>query len=623
VARTTVVERSQSSAPVAEPLPSADAAGAAPAAPLLCEVAWEVCQQLGGIYTALRSKIPAMVERWGNRYLIVGPWDPDVSPTEFDETTPCGPAGRAARALRDQGFGAHVGTWLVTGRPTTVLLDPRTATDRLADIKYALWDRHGISLPGGDDLIDDVVAFGYLVQQFFEALVRVRGPEGPIVGHFHEWMAGSAVPGLRQAGLPLALVFHTHATQAGRAMASGDPNFYDRLPALDGREAARQSGVEPKAEIERAAAQAAHVFATLSEIMAYECEHLLDRKPDVLLPNGLNIERFTAMHEFQNLHQTYKEQIHQFVMAHFFPSYTFDLDRTLYVFSAGRYEPRNKGYDLVIRALSRVNSELKHRGTNRTIVLFLVTRRPVRSINPEVLSSQAVMEELRKHCDAIKDQVGDRLFVATARGEQPDFNTLVDDTLLLRLRRVGHAWQTHRLPLACTHDLVDEGGDALLRTIHEAMLFNLADDPVKVVYHPDFITSSNPLFGMDYDQFVRGCHLGIFPSWYEPWGYTPMECVALGVPAITSDLAGFGTYVMQHLPDHTANGLHVLNRRGKSDDETLERLTEILLGFLEVDRRGRIAMRNDVERLAEQFDWQNLARYYDEAHEMALTRARV
>jgi len=621
MAKPTVVDRPPPSAAAAEPAPASEVSDSTSPAPLLCEVAWEVCQQLGGIYTVMRSKIPAMIERWGDRYIVVGPWNPDVSAAEFDENAPGGPAGRAVEALRTQGIDAHVGTWLVTGRPTTVLLDPRSATDRLAAIKYDLWDHHRISLPGDDAMIDEVVAFGYLVEQFLQALVRVRQHAGPIVAHCHEWMAGSAVPGLRRSGLPVAIVFHTHATQVGRALASGDTTFYERLPTVDGQEAARTYGVEPKAAIERAAAHGAHVFATLSEVTAYECEHLLGRKPDALLPNGLNIERFTAIHEFQNLHQTYKEQINRFVMAHFFPSYTFDLDRTIYVFSAGRYEPRNKGYDLVIRALARVNSELKRRGTDRTVVLFLVTPQPFRSIHPEVLSSQAVMEELRKHCDVIKDQFGERLFLATAQGERPDFNTLVDDTLRLRLRRVTHAWQSTRLPLVATHDLVDEGGDAVLRSIHESMLFNLADDPVKVVYHPDFISSSNPLFGLDYDQFVRGCHLGVFPSWYEPWGYTPMECVALGVPAITSDLAGFGTYVMQHVPDYEACGLHVLDRRGKSDEQALDHLTEILLAFLEVDRRGRIAMRNHVESLADQFDWQNLARYYDQAHALALDRA--
>ncbi|MBL7140166.1 MAG: glycosyltransferase [Planctomycetes bacterium] len=590
---------------------------------MLFEVAWEVCQQLGGIYTVIRSKAPAMVERWGDRYLLVGPYDPKQSATEFDESAPPAPLADAVEALRRQGLEVHYGTWLVTGRPQCVLLNPQSVRGRLNDVRHALWDHHHIGLPGDDWLVNDVILFGHMVEQFFREAVRTVTAERPAVAHFHEWMAGSAIPGLRRAGLPLAIVFTTHATQVGRSMAAGDAHFYDRLPQLRGQEAARAFGVEPKAALERAAAHGAHVFTTVSEITAYECEHVLDRRPDVLVPNGLNIERFTAIHEFQNLHRLYKEKIHQFVMAHFFPSYTFDLDRTLYVFSAGRYEPRNKGYDLVIRALARVNRELKRTGTDRTIVLILVTQRPFRSINAEVLRSRAVMEEMRFHANEIKDQFGQRLFHATAMGQRPDFHTLVDDTLLLRLRRVAHAWKSGRLPLVVTHDLVDEGDDAVLRTIHESMLFNIAEDPVKVVYHPDFITSSNPLFGMDYDQFVRGCHLGVFPSWYEPWGYTPMECVALGVPAVTSDLAGFGTYLQEHVPDYADHGLGLVHRRGRSDDQAVEELAGYLLSFVATDRRERIAMRNRVESLSEQFDWRNLGRYYHDAHEMALARARA
>ena len=592
-------------------------------APMLFEVAWEVCQQLGGIYTVIRSKAPAMIERWGDRYLLVGPYDPKRSPTEFDEADPPAPLAETLDALRRQGLEVHYGTWLVSGRPKCVLLNPQSVRGRLNDVRHALWERYHIGLPGGDALVDNVVLFGHMVEQFFREAVRTVAAGRPAIAHFHEWMAGSAIPALRRAALPVAVVFTTHATQVGRAMATGDAGYYDRLPHLNGRETARTFGIEAKDALERAAAHGAHVFTTVSEITAYECEHILERRPEALLPNGLNIERFTAIHEFQNLHALYKEKIHQFVMAHFFPSYTFDLDRTLYAFSAGRYEPRNKGYDLVIRAVARVNRELKRLGTDRTIVLLLVTQRPFRSINPEVLRSRAVMEEMRFHTNEIKDQFGDRLFHATAMGERPDFRDLVDDTLLLRLRRVAHAWKSERLPLIVTHDLEDGGGDTVLQIIHECMLFNIAEDPVKVVYHPDFITSSNPLFGMDYDQFVRGCHLGLFPSWYEPWGYTPMECVALGVPAVTSDLAGFGTYLQEHVPDYADHGLGLVHRRGRSDEQAIDELTAHLLAFVPTDRRERIAMRNRVESLSERFDWRNLGRHYHEAHAMALARAQI
>jgi glycogen(starch) synthase len=595
--------------------------GDATSGPLLFEVAWEVCQQLGGIYTVIRSKVPSMMGRWGDRYCLIGPYDPHASPAEFEDTPPDGPVAKAVAALQAKGIEVHHGRWLITGQPRTILLNPRSVMNRLGEIKYLLWDHHRIGLPGDDGLVNMVVVFGWLVEQFFRELFADAEFKRPVIGHFHEWMAASAIPEIRRANLPMGIVFTTHATQLGRVMAMHDPGFYDHLPSVDWRREAQRFNILPQVEIERAAAHGSHVLTTLSDITAFEVKHLLGKQADLLLPNGLNIERFVAMHEFQNLHRSYKDKISQFVMAHFFPSYTFDLDRTLFFFSAGRYEYRNKGYDLVIEALARLNHRIRAEGLDRTIVFFLVTQRPFRSINAEVLRWQAVMAEMRHTCEQVRDQFGQQLFLATARGESPDFASLVDDTGRLALRRMRLAWKSQRLPPVVTHDIVDEGGDQVLNQIRQCNLWNIASDPVKVVYHPDFITLVNPLFGLDYSQFVRGCHLGIFPSFYEPWGYTPLECAARGIPAITSDLAGFGTYLMQHMPDHTANGLFVLHRRQKNFNQAADELTEMMLAVARLERRERIALRNRVESTSEHFDWDTMGRFYAEAHEMALSRA--
>ena len=141
-----------------------------------------------------------------------------------------------------------------------------------------------------------------------------------------------------------------------------------------------------------------------------------------------------------------------------------------------------------------------------------------------------------------------------------------------------------------------------------------------MVYHPDFVTTNDPLFGMDYDQFVRGCHLGIFPSSYEPWGYAPLECAALGLPSITSNLSGFGTYLENNIPDHAKDGLHVLDRRHTSFDSAANTLTNQLFDFMQLDRRERINQRNRTQIASEHFDWHNLGRYYAEAYESVLKK---
>jgi glycogen(starch) synthase len=587
--------------------------------PLLCEVSYEVCQQSGGIYTVLRSKAPAMVHEWGSRYCLVGPWNPQLSPAEFEETKPTGDLAAAIREMQAKGLVVKTGIWLVTGRPRVVLVDPTCAMGRLAEIEYLLWEHHHIGMLGAEPLAHQVTAFGWLVQEFFKALASVVGHRR-IIGHFHEWMAGSAIPELRREQVPVGIVFTTHATLLGRYLAMQDSNFYDHVPFVDWRADAKRFNVEPQVLIERAAAHGAHVFTTVSDITAFECEHLLGRKPDVILPNGLNIQRFAAIHEFQNLHRIYKEKIHAFVMGHFFPSYTFDLDKTLYLFTSGRYEYVNKGFDMTLDAMARLNERLKAAQEAQTVVFFIVTRRSCRSVNAEVLQKQAVLQEIHSTCEAIKDQVGERLFKASAEGTWPRLDELVDEYWRLRLRRTLLAWKTPRLPSVVTHDLEDDQHDEVLNKIRASGLFNLAEDRVKIVYHPDFVSATSPLFGMDYDQFVRGSHLGLFPSYYEPWGYAPLESMALGVPAVTSDLAGFGTYVMREMEGLHLRGMRVIHRRHNSYETAVQELTNACLNFVRLSRRDRIAMRNEVENASVEFDWSKLGRHYAEAHKMALAR---
>ena len=587
---------------------------------LLCEVSWEVCNQIGGIYTVVRTKVPITVNAWGQRYCAIGPYVEGKSDVEFEECAPTGPFGKAVKALKEAGFDARFGHWLVSGHPLAVLLNPRSAAARLNEVKYLIWERQSISLLRSDALLDDVVLFGFLCEQFFRLLCAQEAPSTPVIGLFHEWLAGTAVPAIRRAGLPMGTIFVTHATQLGRFLAMESADYQDRIHGLDWRATARRFNLEPQVMFERAAAHAAHVFATVSKVTAHECEHLLGRKPDVILPNGLNVERFVALHEFQNLHRIFKEKIHQFVIGHFFPSYTFDIDRTLYFFTSGRYEYGNKGFDLTIESLARLNWKMKEAKIDRTIVFFLITNGSYRCINAELLRTRAVMEEIRQNCEAIQTQIGKRLFAVTTMGQAPTLDSLVDEYWRLRLRRNLQAWRAARTPPVVTHDLSNEADDPVIRQFRACGLQNRPEDPVKVVFHPDFVSSSDPLFGMDYDQFVRGCHFGMFPSRYEPFGYAPLECAALGIPSVTSDMSGFGAYVEEEIPDHDERGLLVIKRRGVSFEQSAEQLAEQAFRIAQMGRRERIALRNRVESTAELFDWQNLIVHYWKAYQLAIER---
>lgn len=589
---------------------------------LLFEVAWEVCNQVGGIYTVIRSKVPAMVEKWGDNYCLIGPYFPQTASVEFEEReNDDTPFSRIAADLKAQGMRVHYGRWLITGRPQIILLDFEDMLKNADNLKFKLWENHKISTLNAEPLVDKVIAFGEMIYLYLKAFADANGKKTSIIAHFHEWMASSALLELHREKAALATVFTTHATMLGRYIAGNVDNFYAKLPNYQWDVEARNYGIEAQAGIERESAQKCHVLTTVSDVTAKECEVFFGRKCDLILPNGLNITRFAATHEFQNLHLKYKQKIHQFVMGHFFQSYSWDLDNTLYFFTSGRYEFKNKGYDLTLEALRRLNFKIVQHGLDTTVVMFIITRNPVYSINPEVLQSRAVMQEIRETCEAIEKQIGDHLFYASAASDEttlPDLNEFVDDYWKLRLRRTIQSWKTKKLPNTVTHLLKEP--DGITEFFEQSKLQNHEKDRVKFVYHPDFISPTNPLFGLEYSQFVRGCHLGVFPSYYEPWGYTPLECVVRGIPTITSDLSGFGDFIMQLMKDYDNVGVNVVERNNKTFEEAAEQLADMLFKFVSMTRRDRIQQRNKVENISEIFDWTNLRSYYDIAHDLAANR---
>jgi glycogen(starch) synthase len=583
---------------------------------LLFECAWEVCNQIGGIYTVMKTKAPSMVDRWGDNYFLIGPYNHHTSAFEFERSDPPELLRAPIQALASKGITCHYGHWLIDGHPQTILLDYKSCYNSLAETKYFLWHDNGISIEGQDGEVDAVVAFGTAVTELLHAIATAN-PEPKIVAHFHEWMAGTAIPRLRHLRVPISTVFTTHATLLGRYIASNDPNFYSNLPWINPDQAARYYTIWSKYAIERAATHSAHVFTTVSEVTAREAEHLLGRKPDFVLPNGLNTHQFTALHEFQNLHLKYKERIHEFVMGHFFPSYSFDLDRTLYFFTSGRYEYLNKGMDVFIESLYHLNERLKSLPKPPTVVAFIITRAETKSLNVTSLQNHLRFEDLKATCRDLEQTLSQKILEATARGRMPTLEDLLSNDVQVRLKRSMAARKTTQWPPIVTHDMANDAEDPVLRHLRHRNLVNAPGDPVKVVFHPDFISLSS-LFSLDYDQFVRGCHMGIFPSYYEPWGYTPLECLALGLPTVTTDLSGFGAYVERHVPDALQNGTLVLNRSRQNAPDTIEQLSSYLFKFCELNRRERIALRNRSERLTERFTWDVMAAHYHRAHAEAI-----
>jgi glycogen(starch) synthase len=604
----------------------------------LIEIAWEVCNQIGGIYQVVRSKAPLMVHRWRDNYLMLGPYFEAKVSLEFEPARATGWLARLIEAIEQTGLRVHHGHWLIQGRPRVLLLEHQRLSPDLDALRTALWTQHEIEATPGDSVIDNALLFGEAVRRTLVAAAGVLslgeprgsgdalGAEDPVptqlLAHFHEWQSAIALPYIRTSGQRIGTLFTTHATQLGRYVASNEPDFYERLDQIDHTAEARRYNVRTQHGVERKCAELTHVFTTVSQITAEECAALLGRKPDLLTPNGLTISRYNVGHDLQTFHADFKQRIHTFTMGYFFPHHRFDLDRTLYFFTSGRFEPRNKGFDLCLEAMARLNANLKLARTGITVVFFVIASRPVRSIHPLALEKRGILNELRDVCDNIVDRVGESLFQRAAAGGKLQLDNLVDDYWQLRYRRTQAALRTDTLPPIVTHILEDDRTDPVLTQLRQLQLFNRADDPVKVVYHPEFITPVSPLWGIEYEQFVRGCHLGVFPSAYEPWGYTPLECMALGTPAISSDLAGFGRYVEEMLPDHDQWGVWVQPRRGRSYDDAANDLARRLYEYCQLSRRERVSLRNEVEKRSWEFDWSRLGTAYHQAHDLALERLR-
>lgn len=601
-----------------------------PADALLIEIAWEVCNQVGGIYQVVRSKAPLMVNRWHDRYCLIGPYIERKAQLEFEPSPTNEWFARIVSALEREGIVAHHGHWLIPGRPRVLLLEHRRLSDGISGFRQALAIELRSEVLPGEAVVDEAILFGEAVRRALSVMNaalgggRIGGAEVPLrrlLAHFHEWQGAVALPFLRRRHPDVATVFTTHATQLGRYIASSEPDFYDKLDTIEPDGAAAHYNVRVQHGVERACARDSHVFTTVSQITAEECFALLGRTPDLITPNGLDVSRFNVGHDFQTFHADFKQRIHAFTMGYFFPYSRFDLDRTLYMFTSGRFEPRNKGFDLCLEAMARLNAQLKLLRLNVTIVFFVIASRPTRSIHPLVLEKRGVLNELRDVCENVLERVGDALFQRAATGDALELDDLVEEYWQLRYRRTQAAFRMNTPPPIVTHILEDDQTDPVLVQLRALKLFNQADDPVKVVYHPEFLTPVSPLWGVEYEQFVRGCHLGLFPSAYEPWGYTPLECMALGTPAISSDLAGFGRYVEETLPDHDQWGVWVMQRRGRTFDDAADDLARRVFEYCTLTRRHRVALRNEVEKRSWDFDWSKLGVAYHRAHDLALERS--
>uniref|UniRef100_A0A672YIC9 Glycogen [starch] synthase n=1 Tax=Sphaeramia orbicularis TaxID=375764 RepID=A0A672YIC9_9TELE len=568
---------------------------------VLFEIALEVANKVGGIYTVIQTKARLTSEEWGENYFLVGPYVESNVRTQVELIEPTNPVlKRTIDKMNSSGCKVYFGRWLIEGSPYVILIDVAFTAWSLDTWKSELWEFCDIGVPWFDREANDAVLFGFLTSWFLGEYAAQCEEPPHIVAHFHEWLAGLGLVLCRQRQLPVATIFTTHATLLGRYLCAGNVDFYNNL-------------AEFNVDKERAAAHCAHVFTTVSQITAIEAEHLLKRKPDIITPNGLNVKKFSAVHEFQNLHAQSKNRIQEFVRGHFYGHLDFNLDKCLFLFIAGRYEFSNKGADLFLEALARLNYLLRVNHSDVTVIAFFIMPARTNNFNVETLKGQAVRKQLWDTAQTVKERFGKKLYESLF--SLPDVAKMLDKEDFTIMKRAIFATQRQSQPPICTHNMLEDNSDPILSCVRRIGLFNSSADRVKSSCHPPPSTS-NGLRGL-----VRGCHLGVFPSYYEPWGYTPAECTVMGIPSISTNLSGFGCFMEEHIADPSAYGIYILDRRFRGVDESCNQLTSFLFQFCKQSRRQRIIQRNRTERLSDLLDWRYLGRYYISARHMALAKA--
>ena len=586
----------------------------------LFEASWEVANKVGGIYTVVSSKAQYSM-KLARKYLMFGPYIEEKSKQEFVERTPPAMYRRAMSYMKQRGINVHYGHWQIPGEPEVMLIDYSNLWEKKNEIKAWLWENFGIdSLFAGQDFEEPIIwawATGMLIEQLVKHL-KIDGEK--IIAHFHEWLSGAALLYLKKHDPRVRTVFTTHATMLGRTLAGGGVLLYEELEKINPDEEAKKHGIQAKHLTEKACALNATIFSTVSDITGREAERFFGRKPEAILPNGLDMSRYPTLEETTLLHVKSREAIREFISYYFFPYYTFDLRHNLIFFISGRYEYRNKGIDITIKALARLNEELKKEKSRRTITTFFFVPLGVKGIRVELLENKNKYDTISNFVEWHEKDILERVKASIISGKNLVRTPIFSKEFLVEAKKHMLGFKREGNPPICTHYLINEN-EKIIQDLYALGLDNKPDDPVKVIVYPVYLSENDGLLGMPYYHVIAGSHLGIFPSYYEPWGYTPLESATMGTPAVTSDMAGFGKYLLEKQRDTgtIGKGIYVVKRDEKTDDEAIDDLFRILKRFASLTHPQRVHERLSAKTLSELFDWSQLILYYEGAYKKALS----
>jgi glycogen synthase len=556
-------------------------------------------------------------------YFLIGPYFEHNAHLELEETAPPEYVKKAFNDLNKLGIKCYFGKWQIESEPYTILIDGTPLLKQKDEIKKELWEKYKIdSLYAGWDFEEPMV-WSYAIGILLESLkkhIDKTDHEAKISAHFHEWMSGFALLYLKNKNVKIGTVFTTHATILGRTLCGNGLNLYDMLNNINPEYEAKRFNILEKFTTEKACAVNAHIFTTVSEITAIEAEKILGRKPEVLVLNGLDIKKFPTLEETSIKHADNRDLIREFFSYYFFPYYSFDLEENLIFYIVGRYEYKNKGIDLMIKALGKLNELLKNQNSNKTITVLFWIPGDAKEIRKEILENKTFYRHIRNYILRHSEELQKNIIKNVLSQKQNfDEEEIFSKEFIRDNKKHMAKFKRDGLPPLCTHYLGDENNDSIINGFKENNLLNKEEDKVKVILYPVYLNGVDGLIDLQYYDCLVGCHLGIFPSYYEPWGYTPLESVALGVPAITTDLAGFGRFIEKN-ENTNKKGIFVLKRYNKSEEDIINQFVRILHNYSTLDRHGRVENKIEAKELSELADWKELINNYFQAHNLALKK---
>lgn len=537
---------------------------------LLFEASWEVCNKIGGIYTVLSTKANVLEQSLGDSLVFIGPdvWSAEKPCPVFVEDPKL--LGNASSRLQlPMGITVRTGRWSVPGNPIALLVKFDGVYPHLNPVFGEMWNRYHVDSLHGYGDYNEGCAFGIASAVVIDALVKLmKAGNKDVVAHFDEWTSAMGLLYLQTIAPRIATVFTTHATSIGRSICGNGKPLYDYFTAYNGDQMAAELNMQSKHSLEKAAAHAADCFTTVSEVTARECEQLLEIRPQVVTPNGFEPGFVPGRALYAKERQAARARILGIAAALTGRTYTED---AFILATSGRNEYRNKGLDLFIDSCVRAREEMPL-GSRGIIALILV---PAWVKAP----SQTLLDNMKTP--------------DPDNGVTPDF---------------------------MTHRLNNEDQDAVTQHIISTG-HNGSDLPLTIIYVPCYLDGHDGVLDIEYYKLLPGIDLTVFPSYYEPWGYTPLESIAFGVPTVSTDKAGFGQWILGNTPDtFAADGAHVVTRTDSNYTQARDEIAADILRLSSLSSATLKKYRAAAASTAALADWAHFIKYYDRAFGVALQR---